>query len=83
MGENTCVAIPQSFIQELISRVDVVEVVGRFVQLKKGGAISWVFAPFTAKNRPASQSAPPNNFFIASAVEKMAMPLAFSWTMRA
>ena len=32
------VAIPQSFLQELIARVDVVEVVGRYVQLKKGGA---------------------------------------------
>ena len=29
-------AIPQSFIQELLARVDVVEVVGRYVQLKKG-----------------------------------------------
>ena len=31
-------AIPQSFIQELIARTDVVDVVGRYVQLKKGGA---------------------------------------------
>ncbi|WP_407066571.1 CHC2 zinc finger domain-containing protein, partial [Hydrogenophaga sp.] len=31
-------AIPQTFIQELLNRVDVVDVVGRYVQLKKGGA---------------------------------------------
>ena len=30
--------IPQSFIQELLARVDVVDIVGRYVQLKKGGA---------------------------------------------
>ena len=34
MGENTRVSIPQSFIQELLSRVDVVDIVGRYVQLK-------------------------------------------------
>ena len=31
-------AIPQSFIQELLARADVVDIVGRYVQLKKGGA---------------------------------------------
>ena len=31
-------AIPQNFIQELVSRADIVEIVGRSVQLKKGGA---------------------------------------------
>jgi hypothetical protein len=40
MGENTPMAIPQSFIQELLSRVDVVDIVGKYVQLKKGGAIA-------------------------------------------
>ena len=29
--------IPQSFIQDLLARVDIVDVVGRYVQLKKGG----------------------------------------------
>ena len=39
-------AIPQSFIQELLARVDVVEVVGRHVQLKKGGANFMGLCPF-------------------------------------
>ena len=30
--------IPQSFISDLLNRVDIVDVVGRYVQLKKGGA---------------------------------------------
>ena len=30
--------IPQSFIQDLLNRVDIVDVVGSYVQLKKGGA---------------------------------------------
>jgi DNA primase len=38
--------IPQSFISELLSRVDVVEVVGRYVQLKKGGANFMGLCPF-------------------------------------
>ena len=30
--------IPPSFLQDLLNRVDIVDVVGRYVQLKKGGA---------------------------------------------
>ena len=30
--------IPQSFIQDLLARVDIVEVVERYLPLKKGGA---------------------------------------------
>jgi DNA primase len=40
------VAIPQSFIQELIARADVVDIVGRHVQLKKGGANFSGLCPF-------------------------------------
>ena len=30
-------SIPQTFVQELLARADVVEIVGRYVPLKKGG----------------------------------------------
>ncbi len=43
---NTRVSIPQSFIQELLSRVDVVDIVGRYVQLRKGGANFMGLCPF-------------------------------------
>ena len=46
MGENAPVTIPQSFIQELIDRTDIVELVGRYVQLKKGGANFMGLCPF-------------------------------------
>ncbi len=38
--------IPHSFLQDLLNRVDVVEVVGRYVQLKKGGANFMGLCPF-------------------------------------
>ncbi|HEY8356405.1 MAG TPA: CHC2 zinc finger domain-containing protein, partial [Ramlibacter sp.] len=41
-------AIPQNFIQELIARADVVEIVGRHVQLKKTGANFSGLCPFHA-----------------------------------
>ncbi|MCF8182115.1 MAG: hypothetical protein K9J23_05285 [Burkholderiaceae bacterium] len=63
MGENTSVAIPQSFIQELISRVDVVEVVGRFVQLKKGGANFMGLCPFHGEKSPSFTVSPTKQFF--------------------
>ena len=46
-------AIPQDFIQELIARADVVEVVGRHVQLKKGGANYMGLCPFHAERTPS------------------------------
>ena len=45
--------IPQSFIQELLARVDVVEVVGRYVQLKKGGANFMGLCPFHNEKSPS------------------------------
>jgi DNA primase len=63
LGENTSVAIPQSFIQELISRVDVVEVVGRFVQLKKGGANFMGLCPFHGEKSPSFTVSPTKQFF--------------------
>jgi len=47
------VAIPQSFIQELVARADVVEIVGRYVQLKKGGANFMGLCPFHAEKSPS------------------------------
>ncbi len=63
MGENRPVAIPQSFIQELLSRVDVVEVVGRYVQLKKGGANFMGLCPFHGEKSPSFTVSPTKQFF--------------------
>ena len=56
-------AIPQSFIQELIARTDVVEVVGRYVQLKKGGANYMGLCPFHGEKSPSFTVSPSKQFF--------------------
>lgn len=63
IGENGAVAIPQSFIQELLSRVDIVEVVGRYVQLKKGGANFMGLCPFHGEKSPSFSVSPSKQFF--------------------
>ena len=56
-------AIPQSFIQELVARADVVEVVGRHVQLKKGGANFTGLCPFHGEKSPSFSVSPSKQFY--------------------
>ncbi len=56
-------AIPQSFIQELLNRVDVVDVVGRYVQLKKGGANFMGLCPFHGEKSPSFSVSPTKQFY--------------------
>ena len=56
-------AIPQAFIQELLARTDVVEVVGRYVQLKKGGANYMGLCPFHGEKSPSFSVSPSKQFF--------------------
>ena len=63
MGENTRVSIPQSFIQELLSRVDVVDIVGRYVQRKKGGANFMGLCPFHGEKSPSFSVSPSKQFY--------------------
>ena len=56
-------AIPQAFIQELLARTDVVEVVGRYVQLKKGGANYMGLCPFHGEKSPSFTVSPSKQFF--------------------
>ena len=55
--------IPPAFIQDLISRVDIVEVVGRHVQLKKGGANLSGLCPFHAEKSPSFTVSPSKQFY--------------------
>ncbi len=57
------VAIPQSFLQELLSRTDVVEVVGRYVQLKKAGANFMGLCPFHGEKSPSFSVSPTKQFY--------------------
>src|SRR6478735_776010 len=56
-------AIPQNFIQELLARADVVEIVGRHVQLKKGGANFSGLCPFHAEKSPSFTVSPSKQFY--------------------
>ena len=56
-------AIPNSFIQELIARADVVEIVGRHVQLKKAGANYSGLCPFHGEKTPSFSVSPSKQFY--------------------
>src|SRR3954462_1214627 len=56
-------AIPQAFIQELLARADVVEIVGRHVQLKKAGANFVGLCPFHSEKSPSFSVSPSKQFY--------------------
>jgi len=55
--------IPDSFVQELLARVDVVDVVGRYVQLRKGGANLLGLCPFHQEKSPSFTVSPAKQFY--------------------
>lgn len=55
--------IPESFIQELLNRVDVVEVVDKKVQLKKAGANFVACCPFHKEKTPSFSVSPSKQFY--------------------
>ena len=51
-------ALPEGFVQDLKNRADIVDVVGRFVQLKKQGSV-WVgICPFHQDHKPSMRVTP-------------------------
>ena len=55
--------IPPGFVAELLSRVDIAEVVGRHVQLKKGGANLMGLCPFHGEKSPSFSVSPSKQFY--------------------
>ncbi|GGY54599.1 DNA primase [Pseudoduganella albidiflava] len=55
--------IPQSFISDLLNRVDIVDVVGRYVQLKKAGANFQGLCPFHNEKSPSFTVSPTKQFY--------------------
>ena len=55
--------IPQSFIDELIARADIVEIIGTRVQLKKAGREYKACCPFHAEKTPSFWVSPDKQFY--------------------
>jgi DNA primase len=55
--------IPDSFKQDLLNRVDIVDVVSRYVQLKKGGANYLGLCPFHGEKTPSFTVSPAKQFY--------------------
>ncbi|HTP71503.1 MAG TPA: DNA primase [Burkholderiaceae bacterium] len=50
--------LPNGFIQELVSRVDILEVVGRHVELKRAGSVHKGLCPFHGEKSPSFTVSP-------------------------
>ena len=55
--------IPSGFLQDLLSRVDIVDVVGRHVELKRGGANLMGLCPFHAEKSPSFSVSAAKQFY--------------------
>ena len=55
--------IPQAFIQDLLARVDIVDIVGRTVKLKKAGANLQGLCPFHNEKSPSFTVSPTKQFY--------------------
>ena len=73
--------IPQTFIDDLLDRVDIVDVVNSRVPLKKRAKVIKPVALFTRKKAPPLLLPKINNFTTALAVARVAMPLALLWNL--
>ncbi len=55
--------IPAGFLQDLLSRTDIVEVIGRHVELKRGGANWMGLCPFHAEKSASFSVSPSKQFY--------------------
>ena len=55
--------IPPGFLQDLLSRIDIVEVVGRHVELKRSGANHMGLCPFHGEKSPSFSVNAPKQFY--------------------
>jgi DNA primase len=69
--------IPESFKQDLLNRVDIVEVVGRYVQLKKGGANFMGLCPFHTEKTPSFTVSPAKQFYHCFGCQKHGNAIGF------
>jgi DNA primase len=70
-------SIPQTFIDDLLSRADIVEVVGRHVPLKKAGANFVGLCPFHNEKSPSFSVSPVKQFYHCFGCGKSGNALGF------
>lgn len=68
--------IPQSFIDDLLNRTDIVDVVSSRLQMKKAGKNYTACCPFHKEKTPPSASAPTSSSIIALAAALAVTPSA-------
>jgi len=69
--------IPDSFKQDLLNRVDIVDVVGRYVQLKKAGANYSGLCPFHDEKTPSFTVSPAKQFYHCFGCQKHGNAIGF------
>ena len=69
--------IPDSFKQDLLNRVDIVEVVGKYVQLRKAGANYSGLCPFHNEKTPSFSVSPSKQFFHCFGCQKHGNAIGF------
>jgi len=69
--------IPDSFKHDLLNRVDIVEVVGRYVQLKKAGANYSGLCPFHTEKTPSFTVSPAKQFYHCFGCQKHGNAIGF------
>ena len=69
--------IPDSFKQDLLNRVDIVDIVGRYVQLKKGGANFMGLCPFHNEKTPSFTVSPAKQFYHCFGCQKHGNAIGF------
>ena len=70
-------SIPRSFIEDLLARADIVQLINQRVPLKKAGAGYKACCPFHDEKSPSFNVSPQNSFIIASVVVPVEMRLSF------
>ena len=55
--------IPDSFKQDLLNRIDIVELIERYVQLRKGGSNYSACCPFHSEKTPSFTVSPTKQFY--------------------